>query len=93
MTTKASGSIGIGNQNAAYDPDPAIAQPPGITTGSGIVDRTTAGEGGFTNNPQPVLTGRNPSGVGPQGLLEVEQAYAKPTDASTPSALGPGMRS
>ena len=31
---------------------------------------------------------RNLSGSG-----EVEQAYAKPTDASSPAALGPGMRS
>lgn len=90
-----------------------------------IIDRTTAGEGGFTNEPAfpndnaypipatpgsfvqaPLAEPAPPSGDAveqyydpgddmgepdPQVAGLPEQAYAKPTDSASPSALGPGM--
>lgn len=93
MKTKA--SVGIDNQTSA-GANNSVGAPGGTpqgraaTQGDNILDRSTTGaaSGGISNDNQTLTSNdRAPQGQGPSGLLGVEQAYAKPTDASTPAAL------
>lgn len=93
QNTKAGGSVGLDNQTSAGNAGsvgaPGGYPQPAREFGANILDRDTGGaaSGGISNDIQTLTSdAAAPASAGPADVA-VEQAYQKPTSASTTSAL------